>query len=474
MLKTGRKFLICCSLIVGFLLIQTTIFAQREPNLEKVYENAKNRRGKNPVIIIPGILGSHLKNGETGEDVWFSIARSKDDDLRLPVALDLKSSKDKLVPDDVIREVNLKLLPDIKVYKGLIETLTKYGGYEEASWDDPPENLNDKFFVFPYDWRRDNVETARILIEKIEKLRADSNQPKAKFNLLAHSMGGLIARYAAMYGKADLPQGKPQPTWAGERYFNKIFLFGVPNEGSTGALQTLFEGRSSISGSSGIDLPFVRNLTPTDVATMPALFQLIPHQRTGRYFDEDLKPLKLNIFDIETWKKYKWGIYSDDKYLKEFSEDEGGRFERYFALVLARANKFHQALDAYSSKRLSVGLFIIGSDCKDTLDALVIYRDAKDKKWITLTKPHSFTNSKGVKIADEEIRKVIIVPGDGRVSRYSLLAETLAADRRRSNLFDSALPLTYALFICEGHDDITSNTTIQDNLLTALISEADQ
>ncbi len=459
-----------------FLIIgNVTVFTQKDSDLSKIYANAKTRKGKRPVIIIPGILGSELKNSETGENVWFSVSRSKSDDLSLPVALDLKSSQDKLVPGDILRQVNLKLLPDVKVYKSLIDTLTNYGGYEEAKWDDPPEDLNDKFFVFPYDWRRDNVETARILIEKIEKLQKDSKQPNTKFNILAHSMGGLIARYAMMYGKMDLPSGNPKPTWAGERYFGKIFLFGVPNEGSIGALQTLLEGSSSLSGDGGgYDLPFVRNLSPTDVATMPALFQLMPHQRTGRFYDEDLKPLKINIFDINTWKKYKWGIFNDKDSLKGLSETEAKRFERYFSLVLKRADKFQQALDAYSTKRISVGMFLIGSDCRDTLDALVVYQDKDSKKWTTLTKPNSFKNSKGIKITDEDIRKVMIVPGDSRVSRYSLLAETLAADRRRSNLFDSALPLTYALFICEEHEAITGNTTVQNNLLTALVSEANQ
>lgn len=472
MLKNNDRFFALITLFLILFVLQTSVFAQKEPHLEKIYKDTKTRTGKRPVIIVPGILGSELINAETKEKVWFSVSRSKDEDLRLPIALDLKSSRDVLVPGDVLREVNLKLLPDIKVYQSIIQTLKTYGGYEEASWENPPVNLEDKFFVFPYDWRRDNVETARYLIEKIEKLRRDSKQPDVKFNVLAHSMGGLVARYAVMYGKNDLPDGKPQPDWSGEKYFSKIFLFGVPNEGSTGALKTLFEGRSTLGG--GVDLPFVRNLTPLDVATMPALFQLMPHQRTGRYYDEDLKPLKVDLYDIKTWKKYRWGIYSDDKYLKEFTDAEATRFEQYFSLVLQRAKKFHDAIDAYSTKRLSVGMFIIGSDCKNTLDSVVIYEDAKDKKWKTLTEPNSFKTSKGLKVTDEQLKEIMLVPGDGRVSRRSLLAETLAENRRRSNLFDSALPLTYALFICETHEDITSNVSIQNNVLTALVSEADK
>lgn len=460
------------ALCLGIFLFQAAGFAQKTPSLDLIYRDAKTRKGKRPVIVIPGILGSELIHSETKSRVWFKFSRSGKDDLRLPVAADTKSSRDKLIPGDVLRKVSLKILPSIKVYDGLIETLENYGGYTEASWDNPPEDLEDKFFVFPYDWRRDNVETAHLLIEKIEKIRQASKRPDLSFNVLAHSMGGLVARYALMYGKNDLPSGKPQPDWSGEKYFSKIFLFGTPNEGSVEAMQTLLEGRSSIGG--GTDLPFVRNLSPVDIATMPAIFQLMPHQRTVRIFDENLKPAKVDLYDIETWRKYNWAIYSDEKYLKEFNEADRLKFEQYFALVLKRAHRFHEALDAYSTKRVSAGMFIIGSDCKTTSEAIVLHQDFKTKKWKTLLKPAAFTNSQGKKFSKEELEEIMLVPGDGRVSRSSLLAETLAENRRRSNLFESALPLTYALFICENHDSITSNLTVQNNFLTALVSEADK
>jgi hypothetical protein len=467
-----QKFCLFTFLVLTIIFPHIETFAQKEPNLGLIYKDAKNRKGKNPIIIVPGILGSELINKKTKEKVWYSVGRSDDDDLRLPIALDTKLSKDNLVPGDIIREVELTLLPDQKIYIQLINTLKGFGGYEEATWDNPPDDLKDKFFVFPYDWRRDNVETAHLLLQKLDKLRKDSKKTDEKFNVLAHSMGGLITRYAMMYGKADLPKGNPVPNWSGENYFNKVFLFGTPNEGSAGALKTLLNGSSSLGGSS--NLPFVRNLSPVDIATMPSVFQLLPHSRTARFFDEDLRPLNIDLYDVRTWRKYSWAIFKDPDYLKGFSEAEFGRFEQYFSIVLRRAEKFHQALDAASSKRISVGLFIIGSDCKRTLDGIVLYQDEKHNKWVTLTEPDSFRNSKGIKIRGEQLKELMLKPGDGEVTRRSLLAESLAGNRRKSNLFDSALPLTYAMFICEDHKDITSNITIQNNVLTALISEANQ
>ena len=193
------------------------------PDSQRIPQNLE----KPPVIIIPGILGSELINEKTGETVWFRISRSEDDDLRLPISLDLKQSRDNLLAGDILRTIDLRLLPDVKIYQEVVDSLKSKAGYEEASWDKPPRDLNGKFFVFPYDWRRDNVETARNLINKIDRLRAKSATPRAKFDVLAHSMGGLIVRYAAMYGRADLPKGKPRPTWIGTRYFNKVFFFGT-------------------------------------------------------------------------------------------------------------------------------------------------------------------------------------------------------------------------------------------------------
>ncbi|MGI8669778.1 MAG: lipase/acyltransferase domain-containing protein [Aridibacter sp.] len=472
MLKNKKRISTLATLFLILFVSNISVFAQKDPDLGVIYKDAMMRKGKRPIIIIPGILGSELVNKDTKEKVWFSFSRSGDDDLSLPITTDLKSSRDKLIPGDIIREVDVKLLPNIKVYQGVITSLEKYGGYEEASWDNPPKDINDKFFVFPYDWRRDNVESAQLLIKKIDELRRKTKNPKIKFNVLAHSMGGLITRYALMYGSADLPNGVPKPTWAGENYFGKIYFFGVPNEGSMETIDAVLKGTSSIGA--GADLPFLRNLSPLDIATMPAIFQLLPHPKTEHFYDEDLNDLKVNLYDVSTWKKYNWSVYSDDKILKDLSPAELIKFEKYFEKVLNRAQKFHQALDAFTTKRISVGIFIIGGDCIDTLDAVIVYKDEKNEKWKTLTKPNSFKNSSGKKITDEMLKKIMIAPGDGRVTRRSTLAETLSDTRRKSILYDSLLPLTSALFVCESHDDITSNKTIQNNFLTSLISEAEK
>src|SRR5512140_1661426 len=180
--------------------------------------------GKEPVIIIPGIQGSEIVD-RSGKKLWFSIRRSKEDDLRLPISSTVLSrNRDSLRAGDIIRKVDLKLLPDIEVYQALIDALESKG-YHEATWNNP--KATDVYYVFPYDWRRDNVENARLLMQRMEAVKRRLRKPQLKFNIIAHSMGGLIARYAAMYGGAEPPVGTPVPTWAGAVHINKLMMFGT-------------------------------------------------------------------------------------------------------------------------------------------------------------------------------------------------------------------------------------------------------
>jgi hypothetical protein len=91
---------------------------------------------------------------------------------------------------------------------------------------------------------------------------------------------------------------------------------------------------------------------------------------------------------------------------------------------------------------------------------------------VTLTEPRSFRTPDGRRISRKEATLAMYTPGDGRVARRSLLAEDLATLHRASPLFNTALPITYAIFACDLHGDLQNNKTLQNNTLTALVSEA--
>ncbi|HEX8706761.1 MAG TPA: hypothetical protein VF723_00745 [Pyrinomonadaceae bacterium] len=466
--------------------------ARRTPNLERIFAEARARTDKRPLIIIPGVLGSQLVNYETGEEVWPSAFRSYDDGLSLPASPDLASNHDKLVARKIVDMARLaRLIPDVYVYHELLEALKKYGGYREGDWNNPgADGDRNTFYVFPYDWRRDNVETARDFIQRLESLKRKLNRPDLRFNVIAHSMGGLVARYAARYGDEDLPPDgvRPVPTWAGAAHINKIIMFGTPNEGSADAFATLLEGYSVIEGLRRVPLlnRFSRKviLTREDVVTCPSIFQLLPHSASVRFLDEQLRPLEIDLYDPAVWREHGWSAISDPDFRQRYETGKlrrpdatfrGGslaELDRYFAAALARARRFHEALNVMVDRQSPVPLFAFGGDCEETLYAPVVLFDKKTERWTTILKPREFRTSDGRRISRKEARLAMYVPGDGRVTRRSLLGEDLAGKRDANALFDTALPIVYAVFACDLHGDLQNNKTLQDNALTALVGEA--
>src|SRR5919202_3571864 len=460
--------------------------ARRTPDLERIFAGARARHGKRPVIVIPGILGSSIVNRKTGELVWPSAFRSRADDLPLPTTPDLEANRDDLVAARIVETAKLaKLAPEVYVYQRLLRALEDYGGYREGDLDSPPEGGDqDTFYVFPYDWRRDNVESARLLISRLEELKRKLGKPDLRFNVLAHSMGGLVARYAAAYGANDLPPegAAPQPTWDGARDISKVFMLGTPNEGSAEALVTLLEGYSVTEGLRR-RVHLLNKLSREDAITAPSIFQLLPHDGAARFLDENLKEIKIDLYDPATWREYGWSPVNDEDFRRRYVEgrwrDEEARrkpgtleeLDAYFAAVLRRARRFHDALDAAApDPARPVAFYVFGGDCEETLSAPVLLRDPKTGRWQTLTQPRPFRNSAGREWTRKEVERAMYEAGDGRVTRRSLLGETHVPPRR-SALFNSPFPLAYAVFACDLHSDLQKNKTLQDNALTLLLGE---
>jgi pimeloyl-ACP methyl ester carboxylesterase len=423
------------------------------------------------VIVIPGILGTELINSKTGETVWPSAFRTSQEGL--PISPDLASNHDDLVPGKIIETVKLaRILPDIYVYRDLLVALRRYAGYRDGDWNNPStDGYQDTFYVFPYDWRQDNVSNARELIRRIAQLKTKLGRPDLKFNVVAHSMGGLIARYAAMYGDADLPAGDGpiQPTWLGAAHISKIVMIGVPNEGSADAFSTLVEGYSITEGLRR-RVPLLNKLTAEDVVSSPSVFQLLPHRQAVKFLDENLRPLTVDLYDQEVWKRYGWSvIYSSPEFRKHYAGAAAGTdgenhkseddLDAYLAATLQRARRFHEALDAVDGNS-PVPLLAIGGDCEETLSSPVIFRDPKQNRWVTLTRPREYRTASGVKISKQKATEAMYAPGDGRVTRESLLGENIVKSLSR-----------YAVFGCDLHGQLPRNKSLQDNALTAIVGE---
>ena len=450
---------------------------------------------RNPVIIIPGLSGSEMADA-SGKTVWFSIKRAKTDDLRLPIqSPNLARNRDSLRATDVIRSVDLKFLPDIEVYQALIDAL-KAKGYTEAHWNDT--KASNVFYVFPYDWRRDNVESAQLLMRKMAAVRKAVRKPQLKFDILAHSMGGLIARYAAMYGLSELPaEGvTPKPNWSGAAFINKLMMFGTPNEGSFNAFEALLKGSPIIADRK---LPLVDDLRPEDVFATPSIFQLLPHPSVARFFDENLKPVDVDLYNADTWMKYGWGALADPKFLSKLKDartlaltnkdikpkalDKKANLDdrlisqttfvqarSYFVSALSRAKRFQSALDVIE-KNTPLELYAFGGNCIQTLDGALLIRDEKENKWTTVLEAKDIKIPGGREFKSGEIKELIYSPGDGRVTQRSLLAATQKINNGKPEFTDGIYPLKTSFFGCGLHVKLFLDKEIQNSFLSALIVE---
>ena len=465
-------------LIALALVSNACISPRRTPNLEHIFASARSKTGKRPVIVIPGILGTELINPKTGETVWPSAFRTSQEGL--PISPDLAANRDDLVPGKIVETVKLgRLIPEVYVYRDLLEALRRYAGYRDGDWANPAaDGYQDTFYVFAYDWRQDNVANARELIRRIEGLKNKLNHPDLKFNVLAHSMGGLIARYAAMYGDADLPAGEGpiQPTWSGAAHISKIVMIGTPNEGSADAFSSIVDGYSITEGLRR-RIPLLNKLTAEDAVTAPSLFQLMPHQQAVKFRDENLQTLDVDLYDAESWKRYGWSvIYSSPDFRRRHEQSSGSDglnshangLDTYLAATLRRARRFHQALDAVDSSNSPVVLLAIGGDCEETLNSPVILRDQKRNRWLTLTRPREYRTANGSKISKKAATEAMFAPGDGRVTRASMLGENLFHTRDTQTGFTLS---RYAIFACDLHGQLPRNKTLQDNALTAIVNE---
>jgi pimeloyl-ACP methyl ester carboxylesterase len=286
-------------------------------------------------------------------------------------------------------------------------------------------------------------------------LKRRLGKPDLKFNVIAHSMGGLVARYAAMYGNADLSP-TPTPTWSGAKHFSKIFLLGTPNEGSLMSLDALLNGFSYVGG--GVNLPFIQDITKFDVFTIPAAYQLLPAPGAFVAYDETLSPIQIDVYDPATWEKYNWAIWQDADFTKKFDANEQKNARPFLAAALARAKLFHAALAASGVAKPPISFYLFGADCKETPAAVLMLRDEKKGRWETNFKADGFTRSNGEKVKSEDVKNLLFSVGDSVVTKKSLNGETERA----------ALPIAEELYQCVGHSKLITSPEVQDKLFAFL------
>ena len=461
------------------------------PNLPQIYaQPAMPGRGKPPVIFIPGMLGSSLVNRRTGEVVWPEL-RVDGDEIALPISSSiLAQNTDDVVATEVLEEAKVStLIPEISIYGPLLKALERHGGYKRGSFDAPPPGGDcDTLYVFPYDWRRDVVESARSLGCMIEELKRRLGRPDLRFDIVAHSMGGLVARYYAMYGERDvLDAAVACPDWSGARNLNKVVMIATPNGGSMSALRVLLKGFSAMSFAGpvgpfprklGRKLPFAR-VGSRVTFTVPAIYQLLPPRGQARFFSAALSPLPIDLYDVETWRRYGWSAAFDrtsrrrelERLVYKFGPDaaraeslrRAAERERFLRVVLRRSAAFHDALAVECPPPPNLRFSFIGGDCTPTLDAVVILKGMFPRTIFSLAE------FRGDKWSRRRAADLMFTAGDGTIALHSLFGRPPNAKpavavptSMRSARIGTAL-------LCESHNGLTRDRTAQRKLLTELL-----
>lgn len=499
------------SLLTTFLLLIIALSiagcaALQQPPVKTIYAPYA-RLERNPVIVIPGIKGSELKNIEKDRNVWggwWQFSKSDFDDLELKTGAEGASGSYEIFNvDSNVRATNIfsrwvlfgwfREASEIDIYQNLIDTLVDYGGYAGANVkidydaygnlagliEDGETNPKGNLFVFYYDWRRDNVLNAANLAKFIEKLKERYYPQKdVKFNIVAHSMGGLVTRFYLGYhsfceqaaqGKANIcdsvsglaPDNDPP------KNIGKVVLLGTPGGGSLEILRAFLSGEG------------VETLSKKDVkriiVSMPAAYQLFPPvcvRDCLTPLDETTKATlekldntaacdpglyRYSLVNPSTWKELQWSVF-DPRW------DISGRDEkqRMVTKSLNRAQEFFGALQkTENNSSYNNILKLMGGDCAVTLRKgmiqgkdVLLSEDGMEEKMRAMEKRETDEKMAAQSYAVPEELRNYFVPGDGTVTRTSMLHGVVNAN---------------TLFVCQKHGTLFKDVTLQDNLLYELL-----
>ena len=446
--------------------------AYKAPDLGGLYNSLVQNESpyRNPVILIPGLLGSKLVHESTGAVVWGSFGfnsvspRTAEGARIIAIPMQYKETldemRDNVLPAGTLDRVRLNFLGfplEQNTYADILSILG-IGGYRDQNLAEAGViNYGDRHFTcfqFDYDWRRDIVESAKKLDTfikakkkyvqlEIEKRFGVKNYD-VKFDIVAHSMGGLVARYYLRYGSEDIPSDDriPEVTWAGSKHVENLVMIGTPNAGSVDILVKLVEGFKPAA--------FLPYYPPGVLGTMPSLYELLPRSRHHPVLDENKLPIK-DILDPDLWIQKSWGLANpeQDRVLRSLLPDVDSPEKRrelsivYLRKVLNRARQFTTVMDIPAKPPLSLRVLLVAGDSEKT------------------NKTVQYDSKGGLSVIETG-------PGDGTVLRSSALGDERLIDNQSSRLI-SPIQWSQVLFLFSNHLDLTKHPAFTDNLLYFLL-----
>lgn len=294
---------------------------------------------KDLIIVIPGIMGSVLEdaNGKSLWDPGFGMAQKLlgkkkwVENMKISVPDDPGDSSflagvrpTRLVESKTIVPGIHKIGGYTELHGELAKTFNLYEGDQQdplAKVDGRPPN----YFRFSYDWRRDNRASALQLKTLVEAALAPwqlyRNDANAKVIIVAHSMGGLVARW---YLEGDDADGEPHEGW---RNVRQLISFGTPYRGALNAVEFLVEGFRKLF----VDFSDA-------LATYRAVYQLLPRYEA--------------ILDTRT-QPHEWHRIADLANVPNMDQVEAKCALTDFHQVIDRGVIAHRKLDEYDDRHVT-------------------------------------------------------------------------------------------------------------------------
>jgi hypothetical protein len=367
-----------------------------------------------PVVFVPGVTGSVLRDRGTGEVAW-GAARNlffpRDGGYALAYPLAPPDGwEPRLEPGGVLEEIRLGPARQ-PVYGPLLEALTARG-YRRG--DHEAGRPGDTLFGFAYDWRRSNVESAGELVARLDALRRARGGERLTVDLLCQSSGTHVCRYLVRHGGARLDEaeagpGAAPPPWLEVR---NLVLVAGSSGGALRSLRELDRGRRYVA-------LVGRRMRPEVLFTFRSLFEDLPQDPEGRLLDARGLPLEADLYDPETWIRHGWSVFAPEaeRRLATAGREElfGIPEERraFLESALADARRFHRLLAADPLAASTPCYHLIGNAYLPTAQRAVVERTAGG--WRT-----GFTGDPAIE-RHPYLRALASAPGDGHATLASQL-----------------------------------------------------
>ncbi|MEL7239703.1 MAG: hypothetical protein AAGK78_12650, partial [Planctomycetota bacterium] len=347
---------------------------------------------RNPVVVMPGIMGSRLRHRPTGQVLWGGATKREFADptdpeqLRAitlpmdPFEAPLRERIDDTASDGSISQLRAKVLGfplNVQAYGPILQMLGVGGFTLDDKKGSKKLALNYSHraiancFEFSYDWRRsivDNMQRFDAFIDGVLEFATYDAGGKARDNLrvdiVAHSMAGLLLRYYLRYGTQPLPDdgSLPELTWAGAKKVEHAIIVGTPNAGSHGGLERLITGLP--------ESPATPGYHPVTLCTYPSIYQLMPRTRHKPFVEPGTgKPID-DLLSVECWERNRWGLAdpeADSVFQMLMPDVKDAKDRRRFALdhlarCLEETRQFHDALDVPANAPEDVAIHLFAGD----------------------------------------------------------------------------------------------------------------